>query len=502
MFASILSSTTNGVLGQPIRVEVHTSNGFPGYTVVGMPDVAMKESKERVRAALISSNLKWPETRITINLAPATIRKTGTSCELTILVGLLVCSNILDAKRFENVGVIGEVGLDGTIRETPGTIARVLALRDYGVEEVFVPTPNAYEASLVTGIKVFPIDSVIGLIDCLSLGQAWPSIEKPSISKSSTKENQKNILDDDYSQIIGQPQGCHAMMLLAAGGHHTLLMGSPGVGKTMLAERLPNILPPLFEDESHEITAIKSILDGSVKEIVSTRSFRRPHHSATLAAMVGGGSNTVVAGEATRAHRGILFLDELGEFKTNVLDALRQPLEQGTVNIIRANFQACLPAQFTLLACSNPCPCAKEKEKCICSEATRARYLKRLSGPLLDRFDIRLELSKSSYLKKPTHNNAQMREKISNGFERQIYRNEKIGITYNAHLTSPMLKVLCPLKANVQKLFNEMITTRELSARGASAIWRLSRTIADIDDEENIEEIHVNSAFNFREEIL
>lgn len=499
MFASITSATTNGVLGQPIRVEVHTSSGFPGYTVVGMPDVAMKESKERVRAAMSSSKLKWPESRITINLAPATIRKTGTGCELATLVGLLVCSKILEAKRFENVGVIGELGLDGTIREVPGTIARVLALRDSGIEEVFVPAANAYEASLVNGIKIFPIESVCGLIACLCEGEPWPIIEKPTQVSDNFQDTK--IIEDDFSQIIGQPLGCEALMLLAAGGHHTLLMGSPGIGKTMLAERLPGILPPLLEEESHEITAIKSILDGSVYEIISNRSFRRPHHSATLTSLVGGGSNSVSAGEVTRAHKGVLFLDELGEFRAGALDALRQPLEQGRVNIARANFHASLPAQFTLLACSNPCPCARERELCICTDNSRAKYLKRLSGPLLDRFDIRLELHKSKYSNTATHNNKDMREKIFTAFSRQIERNEKVGAIYNGSLSSPMLKAICPLNSSTEKIFKELTFKREFSARGATAIWRLSRTIADLEDKEKINDEHIIRAFDFREEI-
>lgn len=499
MFASITSATTSGVLGQPIRVEVHTSRGYPGFTIVGMPDVGMKESKERVRAAMNSSGISWPESRITINLAPATIRKTGTGCELAILIGLLVCCKELVAKRFENVGVIGELGLDGTIREVPGTIARVLALRDSGIEEVFVPSVNAYEASLVTGIKIFPIESVKGLIACLTTGEAWPSIERPI--SSSEKYKQQNIVEDDFSQIIGQPLGCEAMMLLAAGGHHTLLMGSPGIGKTMLAERLPGILTPLMEEESHEITAIKSILDGAVYEIISTRSFRRPHHSATLTSLVGGGGNSVSAGEVTRAHKGILFLDELGEFSTSALDALRQPLEQGRVNITRANFHASLPAQFTLLACSNPCPCARGRDECICTDNSRAKYLKRLSGPLLDRFDIRLELYKSKYTNEPTHSNVEMREKIYMAFSRQVARNEKVGVINNVSLTSPMLKAICPLDVAAKTLFDERVIKREFSARGASAIWRLARTIADLEDKEKINEEHISRAFDFREEI-
>lgn len=365
MFSSIRSATFHGVTGAVIRVEVHTSSGFPGYTVVGMPDTAMRESKERIRSALLSSGLKWPQSRITINLAPANVRKSGTGAELAILIGLLCSSGVLETKRFVDVGVIGELGLDGTIRPVNGTIARVLALKKSGVNQVFVPISNAHEASLVDDVEVFGIATVADLIKHLNEGLEWPTLPKTCGINVEAKKS------GDYSDITGQPLGCEAMLLCAAGGHHTLLMGSPGIGKTMLAERLPSITSKLSRDESQEVTAINSILDGKVKELAEERPFRQPHHSASVASLVGGGSHTINPGEATRAHHGFLFLDELSEFSTNSLESLRQPLESGTVTISRAHATATLPARFTLVACSNPCPCAKPREKCICSSTLR-----------------------------------------------------------------------------------------------------------------------------------
>lgn len=495
MFASIQSATILGVTGLPIRVEVHTSSGFPGYTVVGMPDTVMRESKERIRSAMLSSGLKWPQSRMTINLAPASVRKSGTGSELAILVGLLCATGELVTKRFENVGVVGELGLDGTIRPVSGTIARVLALRDSGAEQVFVPASNAYEATLVQGIKVFPINSVVGLISCLQEGEPWPNILKPHTSSSLSVEL------GDFNEISGQPLGCEVMMLLAAGGHHTLLMGSPGIGKTMLADRLPSILTPLTSSESHQVTAISSILNGEVNELISRRPFRQPHHSATSAAMIGGGSNVAAPGEVTRAHKGVLFLDELSEFSTSSLDVLRQPLEKGSVCISRANFTTTLPADFTLLACSNPCPCAKPREKCICSEPIRQRYLRKLSGPLMDRFDVRLELFRSPHVDGPTHSSGQMHEKVSLARQRQLDRFADQTHLLNRQLQGSMLASFAPLTPSIDTFFRERIEKREISGRGANAIWRVARTLADLDDQNDIDELHMSRAFDFREEL-
>jgi magnesium chelatase family protein len=490
MFASINSCMITGVTGTPLRVEVHSSSGLPGYTVVGMPDTAMRESKERIRAAMISSRMKWPQSRMTINLAPASVRKSGTGAELAILIGLLCTSGILDARRFSNAGVIGELGLDGKIHEVAGTIARVSALRECGVTEVFVPLQNAYEASLVSGVEIFPLESVCGLVESLTTGEPWPTME--SLPPRSHTQSW-----GDYSDVSGQPLGCEAMMLLAAGGHHTLLMGSPGIGKTMLAERLPSILSDLDEQSSLEVSAITSVIEGSVSELQKYRPFQTPHHSASAVSMIGGGSTSAVPGEVTRAHKGVLFLDELAEFSVPALDALRQPLEKGIVSISRAHFSTTLPAEFTLLACSNPCPCARAREKCICSDAQRSRYLRRLSGPLLDRFDIRLELVRSDFIDRTTHSSATMKEKVLTAQSRQRARQ----MASNAHLSSAELAEVSPLSRDVALLYRELIEKREVSGRGATAIWRVARTLADVDDREHVNELDITTAFDLREEI-
>ncbi len=496
MFSSISSATFHGVSGTVIRVEVHTSSGFPGYTVVGMPDTAMRESKERIRSALLSSGIGWPQSRITINLAPANVRKSGTGAELAILVGLLCSTKILDPKRFYNVGVIGELGLDGAIRQVSGTIARVLALKKSGIEQVFVPLENAHEASLVDGIEVFGIESVGNLVRHLTEGLPWPDI--PDNKKLSFAS--KRI--GDYQDIVAQPLGCEAMMICAAGGHHTLLMGSPGIGKTMLAERIPSISSKLTREQSQEVTAINSILDGKVSRLAIERPFRQPHHSASVASLVGGGSHVINPGEATRAHHGFLFLDELSEFSINSLESLRQPLESGIISISRANYHTKLPAHFTLIACSNSCPCAKPREKCICSDSLRSKYLRKLSGPLLDRFDIRLELFRSDFLEGKTHSSSEMKSRVKNASQRQLSRNSEFGITCNAQLSSPILKEYFVLKDGLDLYLKEHIEKREISGRGATAIWRVARTIADLNDVNDINELHLSQAFDLREEII
>lgn len=495
MFASIRSATIVGVKGVPIRVEVHTSRGFPGYTVVGMPDVSMREGKERIRAALLSSRQSWPESRITVNLAPANVRKSGTGAELAILVGLLCTSGVLETKRFNNVGVIGELGLDGSIRPVFGTIARVLALKQSGAQQVFVPVKNAYEASLVQGIEVFPISNVSQLIASLTEGEPWPDYEIPKDGGTN------HLTGPDYIEVSGQPIGCEAMELCAAGGHHTLLMGSPGIGKTMLAERIVSILPELNIQESYEVSAIASIFKSGVSGLVTHRPFCAPHHTSSVASMIGGGSNQINPGEITRAHRGILFLDELSEFSQSVLESLRQPLEKGSVSISRSAFHAIMPADFTLVACSNPCPCAKTKDKCICSDLTIAKYIRKLSGPLLDRFDIRVELFKSSLLQEPSHSSGEMKDRICLARERQNTRNITFGSVLNSRLNSNEIREIVSLDSQQEKFFKEKLEKREISGRGATAILRLSRTLADLDDEEKISDLHLARAFDFREEV-
>lgn len=494
MFSCIRSATVNGVIGRVIDVEVHTSSGFPGYTVVGMPDAAMRESKERIRSALKSSKVEWPKSRITINLAPANMRKSGTATELAILIGLLCCSKIINPDIFKNAGVIGELGLDGSAREITGTIARVLALRDKGIVNIYLPYKNAYEASLVPGVNIYAIENVCSLISCTNGEEEWPEIKPPDLCES-------KIDYGDYSEILNQPVGCEAMMVLAAGGHHTLLMGTPGIGKTMLAERVPSIACELSQNASYEVSAIQSIVEGNVVDLTRTRPFRQPHHGASTTALIGGGSKTISLGEVTRAHRGFLFLDELAEFPRRTLDFLRQPLESGVVTIARAEFSAVLPAKFTLIACSNPCPCAKPRDKCICDDFTRSNYIKKLSGPLLDRFDIRLELTKPLGKGQPTHNSKEMREKVFRAYEIQKKRFRETSLENNSQMKSKDIKEIAPLKNDVEELLVTTCETREISYRGSIAISRVARTIADLEASNDVTQTHLLKALDMREEI-
>ncbi|MFN8015554.1 MAG: YifB family Mg chelatase-like AAA ATPase [Acidimicrobiia bacterium] len=494
MYTAIDSAIISGIKAQHIKVEVHTSRGLPGYCVVGMIDTAIRESKERIRSALSSSKIKWPESRITVNLAPANIRKSGTGCELAILVGLLCSSKQIPHHTFNNSAVLGELGLDGTIRAISGIMPRVIELRKLGIKHFYIPSKNAHEARLINDIEVYPLENINQMLNCLSNVSSWPQIENPKIVDSSMQDF------GDFKDVKGLPLGCEAMEIMAAGNHHTLLMGSPGIGKTLLAEKVQGIMPKLNYNESSELTAIVSAIEGSVTNLITNRPFRNPHHSSTVASIIGGGSQKVSPGEATRAHHGILFLDELAEFSSSVIDSLREPLETGKIQISRSSFKLTLPANFVLLACSNPCPCAKSRDECICTEANRQRYLRRLSGPLLDRFDIRLEIFKSN-LNSSTHNSSDMRERIKIARSLQENRFKETSISSNSKMRSEMLGLYAPLDDLCAKLLKEKSEIRKLSMRGTCAIWRLSRTIADLDNCQQIKDFHLEKAFELREDL-
>lgn len=376
--------TLDGLAGHLVRVEADLANGLPGTTVIGMGDAAVSQARDRVRAAVLNSGQKWPDKRITLALSPAGLPKKGASFDLALAVALLAAAGVVPARGAARTVLVGELGLDGSLRPVRGMLPLLLAARRQGRSEAIVPVANLAEAALA-GMRVRGVDSLAGLV--LHLNRKGPLIDPPP------REPPEQVSFVDMADVLGQPEARAALELAAAGGHHLAMVGPPGAGKTMLAMRLPGLLPPLDDEQSLEVTAVHSVA-GALDDrtpLITRPPFVDPHHSASLASMVGGGSGLIRPGSASLAHRGVLFLDEAPEFRPTVLDALRQPLESGTVLLTRVSGMIRFPARFQLILASNPCPCAAARDlDCSCASGVRRRYLSRISGPLLDRVDIRV----------------------------------------------------------------------------------------------------------------
>ncbi|MBV8982098.1 MAG: YifB family Mg chelatase-like AAA ATPase [Acidimicrobiia bacterium] len=471
MLATVPSATLLGVEGRPVAVECQVSNGLPGFTVVGLPDTACREARDRVRAALLSSGLTWPQRRVTVNLAPSGIRKTGAGLDLPIAIALLVANDELDGEAVAGMAFVGELGLDGSVRPVAGTVPLVEAI---SARRVVVPLACGAEAALVGGSEVRGAATLTSLVASLKGEGSWPAL--PRLSPPPVPP------PPDMCDVRGQDVGRAAVEVAAAGGHHLLLSGPPGAGKTMLARRLPGLLPALERDDSLVATRVYSAAGLPLPEGLVTRApFRAPHHGASLVSLIGGGSGWMRPGEVSLSHAGVLFLDEMGEFPTAVLDSLRQPLEEGVVRVCRAKATVSYPARFLLVGATNPCPCGRGDEGgCRCTSTSRTRYVRRFSGPLLDRFDLRVVVSKPDVDELLRGGRGETTATVAERVAEARRRARERGVRCNAELPARLLDDSVPLTAPALSLLEHKLRTNGLSARGLHRVRRVARTLADL----------------------
>lgn len=504
MVCKVTTSTVIGLNAYKIEVEVDLSNSLPSVAIVGLPDTAVTEARERVRSAIKNSSFSFPQKKVVINLAPADIRKEGTNFDLPIAIGILIEEGVIKEEQTQNMAFLGELSLDGTLRGINGTLSHILGLKENGVKTVVVPEENAKEASLAEDITILSAKNLNEVVNHF-IDEPLPVV-KTNIEEYLQRGIEEHYLYD-FKDVKGQQKAKKALEIAAAGGHNMIMVGTPGSGKTLMAKCFASILPPLELSEALELTKIYSIsgLLANDEPLMTKRPFRAVHHTASANGIIGGGTNPK-PGEITLAHRGVLFLDEIVEFPRNVLEVLRQPIEDGEVVISRAKHSIKYPADFMLLAAMNPCPCGflgdKEKQ-CTCSEFQINRYRSKLSGPLLDRIDIQIDvprLTTDELINTETEaeSSAEIRKRVVSARKIQKERYKNVGILTNSQLTADLVKKYCQVDEGSKDILKLAVAKYQLSGRRYDRVLKLSRTIADLDNSEIITSKHITQALQYR----